>query len=199
MEKGKASEIGEILLIDPSPAMIDLAFTNLKEAFPSSLVKTVVAGIEEVSRRINSTYDIALSSLAYHHMPLEKKMIHVKELKSHMDHFVLFEVNADHDAPQLHSPDLALSIYQTYGRVIDFVFTHDAPVDVACSCVDYFLMTEAVSLLTQPRGVRTEYHMLRSQWRDLFAEGLGSDFACLCDATCYADEYVELFILHYGR
>jgi hypothetical protein len=40
---------------------------------------------------------------------------------------------------------------------MDFVFSHDAPVEVALACIDLFLMTEAVSLLTQPRGVRSDY------------------------------------------
>lgn len=82
---------------------------------------------------------------------------------------------------------------------MDFVYSHDAPVDVVTDCIDSFLMTEVVSLLTRPRGERTEYHMLRSQWHDLFRDCLCPEFAVCSDSTCYADEYMTLFTLHYGR
>jgi hypothetical protein len=108
-------------------------------------------------------------------------------------------MNADHDYPEMHSPQLACSIYQVYGRAIDFVFAHDAPIDVAISAVDCFLLTEVVSMLTQPRGKRTEYHMLRTQWHELLRKVLTPEFTCWCDTTCYSDAFVDLFLLHYGR
>ena len=60
-------------------------------------------------------------------------------------------------------------------------------------------MAEVVSILSQPRGVRTDYHMLRSEWHEVFDEALGDGFSCRCDDTAYADDYMELFTLHYGR
>jgi hypothetical protein len=60
-------------------------------------------------------------------------------------------------------------------------------------------MTEAVSFLTQPRGLRPDYHMLRIQWRELFARELEDERACLCDATAYAGPYLDLFTMHFGR
>ena len=83
--------------------------------------------------------------------------------------------------------------------MIDFIFEHDAPVEVALACVDCFLMTEEVSLLTQERGVRNDYHMLRNQWHEAFQTGLGKDFACLCDSVCFDDDHMNLFTMHYGR
>jgi hypothetical protein len=140
-----------------------------------------------------------MSSLAYHHMPVEDKRLHLLRLKPWIDHFLLFEMDADNDTPELSTPELALSVYQSYGRIMDFVYSHDAPVDVVTDCIDSFLMTEVVSLLTRPRGERTEYHMLRSQWHDLFRSSLCPEFAICSDSTCYADEYMTLFTLHYGR
>jgi hypothetical protein len=108
-------------------------------------------------------------------------------------------MDANNDTPELYSPDLAFSVYQSYGRIIDFVYAHDAPVEVVTDCIDSFLMTELVSILTQPRGERTDYHMLRSQWNDLFETELCPEFTMRCDSTCYADEYLALFTMHYGR
>jgi SAM-dependent methyltransferase len=196
---GKIDDIGEVLLIDPSPAMLRLAEENVRRAFPASSIKTANCKMEELSDKIDDKYDIALSSLAYHHMPLEKKRIHLERLKPWIDHLVLFELSANHDIPEQHSPELALSVYQAYGRPIDLVFAHDAPVEVVLACVDRFLMTEAISFLTQPRGVRTDYHMLDSQWIELLDSTLGPDFTCLCDSSCHADEYMSLFTVHYGR
>jgi len=198
-EAGKIKDIEEILLIDSSPAMIEVARKTVEEVFPPSKIKTINSRIQDISHRVDKKYDLALSSLAYHHMPLEVKRVHLEQLKSRFDHFVIFELDANNDTPEMHSPDLALSIYQSYGRIIDFVFSCDAPVELSQRSVDAFLMTECISFLTQPRGVRSDYHMLRSQWKDLFEEVLGKDFTCMSDSTAYGDEYIDLFTMHYGR
>jgi len=198
-DEEKIRDVAEVLLIDQSPAMIELAKQTVADELPGTTVLTSNNRIENISGDINGTYDIGLSSLAYHHMPFEQKQVHLGKLKHLIDHFIIFELDANNDLPELYSPELAMSVYQSYGRIIDFVFAHDAPVEVAQACVDCFLMTEAVSILTRPRGQRTDYHMLRTQWRHLFDTELGPEFVCLCDAACYADEYLELFTMHYGR
>jgi ubiquinone/menaquinone biosynthesis C-methylase UbiE len=196
---GKVGAVGDIMLNDASPAMLALAEKTLKELYPRATVRSLTDRIENVSNRLEGHYDLILSSLAYHHLPLEKKRVHLRVLAPHCDHFAIFELDANNDTPELGSPELALSVYQSYGQIIGFVFAHDAPVDVALASVDCFLMTEAVSLLTQPRGARNDYHMLRGQWQALFAEELGPDFSCGCDSISYADEYLNLFTMHYGR
>ena len=107
-------------------------------------------------------------------------------------------MDANNDTPECSSPELALSVYQSYGRIMDFVYAHDAPVDVVTDCIDAFLMTEVISILTEPRGVRTDYHMLRTQWHDLFSAVLCPEFSLRSDSACYADEYMTLFTMHYG-
>jgi len=101
--------------------------------------------------------------------------------------------------PELNSPELALAVFQLYGRVIDWVFSHEAPVELAIAAVDDFLMAEVVTMLTLPRGERTDYHALRHPWHDLFRNGLGPGFTCLCDTTTLTEEYLDLFTMHYGR
>jgi len=197
--KGTLCDIGEILLIDASPAMIAHATKTLAGAFPATSIRTITARFEQAAAQLDARYDVALSSLAYHHMPYEKKARHLRELKPWIDHFIIMEFDANHDTPELYAPELALSLYQSYGRAMDFVFSHDAPVEVALASVDSFLMGETVSFLTQPRGVRTDYHMLRRQWHALFHEVLGPEFTCWNEATCYSDQYFDMFTLHYGR
>ena len=167
--------------------------------FPVSGSGTENCRIQEFSGRLHHRFDIAMSSLAYHHMPAEDKKTYISQLKPWINHFLLFEFEADNDTPELYSPDLALSVYQSYGRLIDFVYSHDAPVEVVTDCVDSFLMTELISIMTQARGERTDYHMLRRQWHDLFHSQLGPEFTIRCDSTCYADEYSAFFTMHYGR
>ena len=58
-------------------------------------------------------------------------------------------------------------------------------------------MSEVISFLTQPRGKRTDYHMLRSQWREVFETVPNETAMCLSETTCYSDPYVELFAMHY--
>ncbi len=199
LDIGRIDELREVLLVDPSEAMINLAKKTVTDTFPGTLVRTENCRIQDISCRIDHRFDIALSSLAYHHMPAVDKRTYISQLKPWINHFLLFELDANNDSPELYSPELALSVYQSYGRIIDFVYAHDAPVDVVTDCVDSFLMTELVSIMTQKRGVRTDYHMLRSQWNDLFSSQLGPEFTIRCDSTCYADEYLALFTMHYGR
>lgn len=199
LESGKVIHISEIHLIDPSPAMLSLAKTTVGDAFPDISVTTENARIQDCSAGICHHYDIAFSSLAYHHMPLEDKRVHLARLKPWIDHFVLFEMDANNDTPDLFSPELALSVYQSYGRMIAFVFASVAPVSEITDCVDSFLMTELVSILTEPRGERTDYHMLRTQWNELFREVLEPEFSLRSDSACYADEFMALFTMHYGR
>jgi len=199
LDTGKVGEVAEVLLIDPSPAMVALAEKTVHAAFPDIHISTMNSRIEDVSGSIDHHFDLALSSLAYHHMPFEKKRIHLSRLKPRIDHFTLFELDANSDTPGLYSPELALSVYQSFGRVIDRIFLHDAPVEVAVACIDQFLIPEMISYFTEPRSVRTDYHMLQSQWQRLFEESLGSEFSLRYNSPCYADEHLSLFTMHYGR
>ena len=199
VDSGKVGDPAEILLVDPSPAMIALARKTVSAAFPGVPVTAENTRIQDCSASLGHRYEIAMSSLAYHHMPVEEKRVHLARLKPWIDHFLLFEMDANNDTPALHSPELALSVYQSYGRIMDFVYAHDAPVEVVTDCIDSFLMTELVSILTRPRGLRSDYHMLRTQWHELFRGSLGPEFSLRSDSSCYADEYMTLFTLHYGR
>ncbi len=196
---GRITGIGEILLIDPSEGMLKMALENVSAAFPETRLNTIRARFEELSGKIQGYYDIALASLAIHHMPFETKLDHLRKLKDRIDLFLLYELDANNDTPDLHSPDLALSVYQSYGSMIDAIFANDAPIELALASIDRFLMSEAVYFFTLPRGKRTDYHMLRSQWHEVFGEGLGSGFSCLCDSMCYADGNLGLFTMIYGK
>jgi len=199
LASGKIPGIEEVLIIDASSAMLELAEQTLRDVLPDIPIRTINDKIQNVAPRLDRPYDIAMSSLAYHHMPYEIKLRHMKELASKIDHFLLFEMDANNDTEEQFSPELAVAVYQSYGRIIDFIFSYDAPVEVANRTVDNFLMVEEISFFTQPRGERTDYHMLRSQWHRLFRDGLGDDFTCRSDTTCYADEYLDLFALHYEK
>jgi len=199
LASGIIPAVEEILLIDPSENMLKLAKENTSNAFPGARILVSQARIENLSNKIESHYDIALSSLAYHHMPFETKLYHLKKLKDQIACFILFELEANNDSPEMHSPELAISVYQSYGALMDLVFAHDAPVELAISSIDKFLMSEAIYFFTEPRGKRTDYHMLRSQWQQVFQEGLGNEFSCLCDSTCYGDENFALFTMIYGK
>ncbi|MEI6454771.1 MAG: class I SAM-dependent methyltransferase [bacterium] len=199
LKAGSVKAVEEILLIDPSEGMLRLAKENVSRLFPEARIRTSQARIEAISENISGYYDIALASLSYHHMPYETKLLHLKKLNDHIGFFILFELDADNDTPDLHSPELALSVYQSYGALMDFIFAHDATVELAISSIDRFLMSEAIYFFTEPRGKRTDYHMLRSQWHQVFTDGLGKDFSCLCDSTCFGNENLGLFTMIYGR
>ncbi|MCK9205323.1 MAG: class I SAM-dependent methyltransferase, partial [Bacteroidales bacterium] len=125
---GTIDAIEEVLLIDPSEAMLALAKKNVAGNFPGVRISVLQDRIEALSGRIGEDFDVALSSLAYHHMPYETKLLHLQKLKDRIGYFILFELDANNDTPGLNSPELALSVYQSYGALMDFVFANDAPV-----------------------------------------------------------------------
>ena len=196
---GKTGAGAGVLLLDPSAGMLEAAGRTLERECPGIAVRRLQARCEDAAEGLDGKFDLALAALSIHHMPRETKLDKLRRLRDRFDHLVVFELNGDHDSPQLHSPELALSLYQTYGRMMHFVATHPAPEGVAAACIDNFWMTEMVSFLTQPRGQRTDYHMLRGEWRELLDEALGPEFSCRADGTAYGDEFTEFFTLHYGR
>ncbi len=196
---GKVGDIAEVMLVDGSAGMIDMARGVVGGVVPQDAIRSAVHRIEEISHTFEGRYDIAVSSLAYHHMPWETKLRHLTNLKPHIDHFVLFELDANNDTPERDTPELSVSVYQSYGRLMDFIFQHDAPLELAVSCVDQFLIPENISLLTEPRGVRRDYHMLHAQWQRLFEEVLAPEFHCWSNSINHGDEYFSLFTMHYGR
>ncbi|MDD4454883.1 MAG: class I SAM-dependent methyltransferase [Candidatus Methanomethylophilaceae archaeon] len=126
LDTGRVTEVGEVLLIDPSIAMVSLAEKTVRAAFPDLRIETANSRIQDVSGGIDHHFDLAISSLAFHHMPLEQKRIQLSNLKHRIDHFALFEPDANSDTPERYSPDLALSVYQSFGCIIDRIFLHDA-------------------------------------------------------------------------
>ncbi|MHB8893704.1 MAG: class I SAM-dependent methyltransferase [Candidatus Geothermincolia bacterium] len=198
IENRKVTEVRTVMLMDPSPAMLELAGKNVRAAFHDAKVRFLETRLEDAGD-LDDDYDVALASSSVHHMPAETKTLQLGKLGGSIDHFLLMELEANHDYPELFAPELAFSAYQIFGRALQFVFSQDAPADIQRRCADIFLMTEAVSLLSEPRGRRTEYHMLRRQWLDLLDDAMGDEFSCVRDSTCYADPYVEQMMLHYSR
>lgn len=187
----------EIILIDPFPAMLETASKLVREAFPDAGIRLIEKRSENIDDELPHDVDIALCSLAIHHMPMERKRGLVNLLGQRCGDILLFEMNSDHDTPELGDPRLSFSVYQSYGYMIDRIFAHEAPLDIIQGCVDQFLLSEVISLLTQPRGVRTDYHMTAAQWRTLFEGEGGCRLAAM--EFCLATGGVEFFGQHFRR
>lgn len=198
LRRGCIPAVGEVLLVDTSERMLALARAAHAEAFPGARVEAWRDRIEGATARIGAGWDLAVSGFAWHHMPWDEKLRVARRLATAVDHVMLFEVEGNHDLPEMHAPELSVSLYQVYGGGARFLLAGARP-DVAQASVERFLFAEVVSSLTEPRGRRTEYHMLRSQWLELLADGLGTGFSRRADHTCHADGQVEIFMLHHGR
>jgi SAM-dependent methyltransferase len=196
---GNAVDIEEIILVDPSENMLQTAREVLVKAFPETRIASLNGRSEALAAHFPPGLDIALSSLAWHHMTYDTKRKLARQVAERVDHVLLFEIEGNHDTPELNSPELAVSAYQLYGAAVRMVMTQEAPREIIEACLDHFLMGELLSLLTEPRGQRSEYHMLRRQWHALLREGLGPKFECRADFTCWCDDLSELFMLHYGK
>jgi len=195
---GRIRKIDRAFLVDSSAAMLDCAAEKLKQAFPDIVVDKRHGRIQEQAAGLPAGIDVALLSLAYHHMPWDEKAIHLRELSGRVGNVLLMEMDGDNDTPQLGSPELAVSVYQSYGPIIDAIFAHDAPIAVSQGCVDNFVMAEVISFLTQPRGKRNDYHMRRDQWAQIFsAELTGHLFRG--ETTVMTSEGCEFFACHWGK
>ena len=74
-----------------------------------------------------------------------------------------------------------------------------APDAVARESADPFVAPELVSLLTQPRGARSEYHMRRERWLTLLSDAMGPEIRPLGTRTLLATPHADLFAMHFGR
>ena len=195
---GRISEVGRAILVDSSAAMIDRAADKLKEAFPRLTTDKRHGRIQEHAAKLPAGIDVALLSLAYHHMPWDDKAVHLREIGGRVKDVLLVEMDGDNDTPEMGSPELAVSVYQSYGPIIDSIFAHDAPIDVSQSCVDNFVMAEVISFLTQPRGKRNDYHVRRDQWTQIFSENLSGHHR-LGETTVLTSEGCEFFASHWSK
>jgi hypothetical protein len=75
----------------------------------------------------------------------------------------------------------------------------DGADEVARESADRFVAPELVSLLTQPRGMRSEYHMRRERWLELLSVAMGPDIRPLGTRTALATPHADLFAMHVGR
>jgi len=199
VDSGGTPGVGDVLLLDPSEGMLDAAAERVSEAFPGARITTVADTLQGCSEGLPGGYDVALCALSVHHMPRERKVEHIGRLASSVGHLLIFELGANHDLPEMLSPELVYSVYQTFGQSLEYIYAREAPEDVRRACADIFVMTEALSLLFEPRGKRTEYHMMRHQWHELLSGFDAPSVTCMGERTCYCDPYCEVFALHYVR
>lgn len=197
LESEQILGVGELLLLDPSPRMLETAFDRIRAEFSDVRINAVLGSLESRSAELPGGFDLAVCSLSVHHMPYELKTVHIGRLCSKVGHLLILEMEANHDTPDFLSPELGYSVFQWLGHSLSQIMESSTTPTVKMSCADLFIMTKAVSLLTEPRGQRTEYHMLREQWHELMADLPGSRSQCLGTRTCYHDDHCELFALHF--
>ena len=147
-DRGHADGIDSILLVDPSANMLRTARQLLTGAFPKTRIDVLQGRAEVVAVEIPPGFDIALSSLAWHHMPYDIKRDLAGYLAARVDHVLLFEIEGHHDTPELHSPALAVSVYQLYGAAVEMVMAQAARREVIEARLDQFLTGELISLMT---------------------------------------------------
>jgi SAM-dependent methyltransferase len=199
LEGGRWDEISGITLLDPSPDMISVAKARLASAWPDARVDSQVARLEHVASALQGRYDLVVGSLSLHHMPIELKRRALSSIAPSIDHLLLLELDADHDSPEVGSPRLAASVHQTYGWMLAQILGADGSDEVARESADQFVAPELVSLLTQPRGMRSEYHMRRERWLELLSVAMGPDIRPLGTRTALATPHADLFAMHVGR
>lgn len=201
LARGTVGRFDRVVLLDSSAGMLAKAVPTVAAVLGSDhAIVPLHARVQDAAASLEGGFDLTLSALAYHHMPVEDKRRHLRELGEKTRQMIVFELDANNDRGEQGDPALAVSVYQTYGRLFDFVLTgSDDEARFKQACLDGFTVAETISFFVQPRAERTDFHMLRTEWHELFREAWSGRAACLYDASSYADEFTSLFTLHYGN
>jgi hypothetical protein len=154
LEAGRVDRIGRVVLVDSSAAMLDLAGRKIAEAFPGVPVDRRLGRIQEHAGTLPEGMDIALLSLAYHHMPRDEKAVHLRELAAGST------TSSSWRWTGTTTPPISIPPNWLFPSISPTVH-HRRHLCPRCphrrepGCVDNFIMAEVISLITQPRGYAT--------------------------------------------
>lgn len=167
----------QIISIEQSPEMLAATQQYCQKCISIPIVFTPVCGkIQEITDQQLETIDqhhpiwFVNASLSLHHMPSEIKVPTMKMIANRSRYCLISEANYNHDLPEKDTPELIYSVTESYGFVIQDVLNSAASPADKRLCVNNFLLTEAINILTRDRQDRVDYHALISEWQEIAAQ-----------------------------
>jgi hypothetical protein len=115
-------------------------------------------------------------------MPDTDKVRVLGELKNLAPFLLITEGHANNDITEKDSPEFVYSVATNYNYYISNVL--EAPLTEADKkhCINEFLLTEVLTMLTNDRDKRIDYHATSEQWAD-YAERAGYKVAKISKAV----------------
>lgn len=165
-----------LILVDPSPAMLAMAEAHCRAAIRLPITVTTVCGrLEAVTAEQWQCMErgrpiwFTTMSLSVHHMPYAVKIPMFQRIRALSRYFLLGEANWNDELPK-DSPELAYVIAKAYGLIFEDILQCPASPEDQQAAIDRFLLPEAISILTEEIGQRTDYHMSLADWERLATE-----------------------------
>jgi hypothetical protein len=160
-----------LILLDPSEDMLSVSEKhcqgNIKTKLNISKICCKSQDMTEDAVKIIHTYLplwFTHCSLSIHHMPCEAKIEFLKKMKKLSQHFIIGDVNWNHDVPEKKSPELIYSVYKSYGFVFQNVMDGDLTEDDIEGAIDNFLLSEAINIIKNDKESRIDYHTTIDEW-----------------------------------
>lgn len=105
-------------------------------------------------------------ALSLHHMPATEKVNVLTKLKQYVPEVLITEGHANHDTTPKDSPEFVYSVYANYGYYIGEVLDAKIPESDKVSCINDFLLAEAINMLSREYAERVDFHATQEQWQD---------------------------------
>lgn len=167
----------ELVLIEREVSLLDAAVKRLATILrEGESVDGVCCDFAQVGGWIErlprdpDTLVFAIAAFSLHHLNREGKRRILISLRKATNMIFLCELQADHEFPSLGSKRLIASVRRLYGYLLRDIEASQLSIWERALCRSEFILKEAISILSNEYDQRGDYHMLLSQWEDLFRD-----------------------------
>ena len=169
-----------VVLIEKSNGMLEATRELLHKSFGSKVgCQTILAKVEDIKAEDMmklcpaQKFWFVNGAASLHHMPADIKIKVFREFAKTSSHVLVSDFVAYHDLPERNSPELVYSAVNYYGYFIEDIWASTSQSEERrWLCICDLALTEAITVLSQPRMMRIDYHAPVEEW-DKAAEGAG--------------------------
>lgn len=167
-----------VVIIEMSQNMLDATVAHLQSRFGNQVDCVAIQGkIQDIrSEQLIAAagrqgFWFTTGSASLHHMPAEVKRDVFINLAKIAPRLVVTDFVANHDLPEMNSPELIYSVSNFYAYIMDDVWnTTTESAERRWEAIANFFLTEAINMLSKPRLSRIDYHAPVEQWNKIAAE-----------------------------
>jgi hypothetical protein len=163
-----------LILVDQSEDMLQKAIINCKKEIDiETEITTICCKIQDITEEQMNMIGkfkpiwFVNAALSVHHMPWEVKIPMLKQMKTLSPHFLLTEVNWNHDIPEKDTPELIYSVAKNYAIFSKDILKLQVAEDKKKECLYNFPVAEAINIIRSDRSHRIDYHTPVEEWKKL--------------------------------